>query len=156
MRSSGVRDLKFSKGTSLKWRIKTVYWEVRYALERAWRGYDAPDVFDLWLSFVAKMPELIRQYKTYHDCLFTDLSGETPIVFTEEQTIAVLDEMIFCFENCDEDACYQHMFGVDPMDDYDSDHTRYFERSKQVSQEMRRCWEEGMKLFTKWGMQLWY
>ena len=154
--SIGLKDLEFNDGASLKWKAKTTYWETRYALQRAWRGYDAPEVFDLWFCFVEKMPILLRKYKEHHDCLFTDTSDETPVVLTEEQTNAILDEMIFYFENCNEDKCYQRMFGVDPMDDFEKCRDGYYAKCRQAYQEMQRCWEEGMKLFTKWGLQLWY
>lgn len=156
IRSLGLKNLSFYKGASLRWKIKTIYWEIHYAIQRAWRGYDAVDVFDLWFSFVAKMPELLRKFKDNNDGLFVDTSSGQPVNLTEEQTDAIIDEMIFYFENCDEDVCYKRIHGTDPGEDYETDHEAYFEKTKQAWEERQRCWDKAMELFTKWGPRMWY
>lgn len=150
MGARGLRNaFEITKGSGLRWKIKTLYWELRYAWQRAWRGYDFTDVFELGYNFAAKMPELLREFKKYNVALFAD--RETHTIFTEEETDKVLDDMIFFFENCDEDHVYKRLFGVDFWEDeYDND------KWKVVETEIDRCQTEAMRLFSKWVWDLWY
>ena len=141
--------LEIIKGSGLRWKIKTLYWEFRYAWQRAWRGYDFTDVFELGYNFATKMPELLGEFKKYNNALFTDRESLT--TFTEEETDRVLDDMIFFFENCDEDHVYKRLFGVNFLEEeYDSD------KWKAVRTELDRCRTEDMRLFSKWVWNLWY
>lgn len=150
MGARGLRNaLEITKGSGLRWKIKTLYWELRYAWQRAWRGYDSTDVFELGYNFAAKMPELLREFKKYNNALFTN--SEPFIILTEEETDKVLDDMIFFFENCDEDHIYKRLFGVDFWEEeYDKD------KWKAVRAELDRCQTEAMRLFSKWVWDLWY
>lgn len=153
--------LKRTKGMGLKWKIETIYWELRYAWQRAWRGYDFTDVFELGFNFVDRMPFLLREFKKYNNALFPNIddNGNFPseyksideLSLTKEETDAVLDELIFYFENCNEDFVYKRLYGVDPYEDgYD------YEKWKAASEEANRCWKEAMRLFSKWSQCLWY
>lgn len=142
---------KQCKGAGLRFRAKELYWQIRYAWQRAWIGYDNTDVFELGFNFVERMPFLLREFKKYNDALFPDLDKGCGASLTEEETDAILDEMIFYFENCNEDVVYKRLYGVDPYEDeYD------YEKWKLAGEEMHRCWDEAMKLFSKWSMCLWY
>lgn len=143
--------LKHVKGYSLKWKIKTIYWQLRYAWQRAWRGYDSVDVFELGFVFTRKMVFLLKDFKKNNNALFPDLDNPNRDSLTLEETNAVIDEMIFYFENCDEDFVYERLYGVDPYEDVYSR-----EKWKAVREEYNRCWDEAMKLFSKWSMCLWY
>lgn len=143
--------LKSTKGMGLRLRIETVYWQLRYAWQRAWIGYDSTDVFELGFNFVERMPFLLRDFKKYNNALFPDLDNGFGAALTEEETDAVLDEMIFYFENCNEDYVYKRLYGIDPYEDeYD------YEKWKVANEETNRCWKEAMRLFSKWSMCLWY
>lgn len=136
------------KGAGLKFKIKELYWQLRYAWQRAWRGYDNIDVFDLGPTFVKKMPVLLREFKKYNDSLFCDL--ETQRTLTEEETNQVLDEMIFYFENCDEYTVYDRVLGGKGLFDVSKE-----ERDKAYA-EAERCQKEAIRLFSKWCWHLWY
>jgi len=139
------------KGAGLSFRIKQFCWELRYAWQRAWRGYDFTDVFELGYNFVERMPFLLREFKENNVALLPALDDENRMSLTEEETDAVLDEMIFYFENCNEDHVYKRLFGVYPWDE-DFNHTKY----RQAYEEKERCWNEAMRLFAKWSADLWY
>ena len=82
--------------------------------------------------------------------LFPDKDGGK-LSLTKEETDAVIDEMIFYFENCDEDVVYKRLFGKCICDtEYDE------EEMKQVYEELNRCETEAMRLLSKWIMHLWY
>lgn len=160
--SIGLKGLsKNLKGRGIKWKVKEVYWQLRYAIQRAWRGYDAVDVCDLGFAFVERMPFLLREFKKHNNALFpnvndnwefpTEFTKEEQYSLTEEETDAILDEMIFYFENCDEDVVYKRLYGISPYED-----NYNFDRWKAAEEERRRCWREAMRLFSKWSMYLWY
>lgn len=134
------------KGSGLKWKIRELYWQLRYAWQRAWRGYDYTDVFELGFNFVDKMPALLKEFKENNVGLFYDTDTNTTL--TKEETDSIIDEMIYCFENCDEDHVYERLYGVKPWEDeFDLD------KSFTCMDERNACWTKAMSLFSKW---LWY
>ena len=80
---------------------------MRYAWQRAWRGYDFTDVFELGYNFTTKMPVLLTEFLKNNVGLFYDAEADKQL--DEEETNAVIKEMIFYFENCDEDHVYQRL-----------------------------------------------
>lgn len=96
--------LERTKGASLRYKLRELWWQLRYAWQRAWRGYDFTDVFELGYNFTAKMPVLLTEFLKNNVGLFYDTEADKQL--DEEETNAVIKEMIFYFENCDEDhAC---------------------------------------------------
>ena len=136
------------KGASLGFKIKELRWQIRYAWRRAWFGYDDVDVFDLGYSFAYKMPVLLRDFKKNNVALFYDEEADKHL--NEEETNAVLDEMIFYFDNCDENVVYDRVLGKDW--DYKFDR----EDMIKADAELNRCREEALRLFSKWCWRLWY
>ena len=146
---------KKHKGASLKFRIKEYVWDIRYAWQRAWHGYDNIDIFDLGFVILRKMPILLSEFKRYNDSLFHDLDSHSDL--SEEETNAIIDRMIFLFENSyDVDVCYKRLFDVNSHEDVLSDHEEWHERYKAACIERNKCYEEALELFKKWGYQLWY
>lgn len=139
-----------TKGARITYRIKRLVWEIRYALQRAWRGYDDTDIFELWFNIVHRMPVLLREFKENNIALFPDLDGGR-LSLTEEETDAIIDEMIFYFENCDEDVVFKRLFGDDGWKDA-------VEKNKveQFRAELNRCQTEALRLLSKWCWCLWY
>lgn len=139
-----------TKGARLTYRIAELIWEIRYAWQRAWRGYDHTDIVNLGAHIASKMPVLLREFKEHNISLFPNLDGDR-LSLTEEETNAIIDDMIFYFENCDEDFVYRRLFGVDSWkEDYDS------EKWNKVGVELQRCRAEALRLFSKWCWCLWY
>ena len=133
---------------NLKRRIAALMTELRYAWQRAWRGYDDADVFDLGFRFVERMPILLQEYKRHNDCLLRD--QEQGKDYTEEETERIIDEMIFYFQNCSETFTYQRIFGVSiSEDDFSCD------RCLAAAAEAQRCRVVALRLFSKWCFSLW-
>lgn len=148
----GLKDYpKMVRGAGLRFRVRELYWQLRYAWQRAWRGYDSCDVFNLGFKFVNKMPVLLREFKEHNVALFVDHSMGIMSFLTKEETDSILDEMIFYFENCNEDNVYKRMYGSNPGEKEYS-----WEEIKAANEERNRCWKEAMRLFSKWSEQLWY
>lgn len=61
---------RMTKGMSFFWRVENLFWELRYAWQRAWRGYDDVEIFDLSFAFFCRMPVLLRQFKACNISLF--------------------------------------------------------------------------------------
>ena len=70
---------------------------------------------------------------------------------TEEQTDAVLDEIIFYFENCDFRAVHKRLFGDKHLSDFEK-----LNAIDVVTKERRKCWDMAFMLFGKWSDSLWY
>lgn len=141
-----------TKGASFSFRMKELYWQLRYAWQRAWRGYDFTDVFELGYNFVGRMPILLKEFKEHNAGLFPALDDKNRSSLTKEETDAILDEMIFYFENCDEEYVYKRLFGENSYYNEPFDHTKW----RYAWEERNRCWDEAMKLFSKWSGHLWY
>ena len=53
----GLRDyLKSKKASSLKHRIKNLRYELKYAWQRAWYGYDRMDWIEMFACFLNTFP----------------------------------------------------------------------------------------------------
>ena len=148
----GLKDyLHYHLGESLKQYFTTLYWQIRYAWQRAWRGYDDTDVFELAYNFTSRMPVLLREFKKHNDTLFCDFDHGEKTDLTKEQTDAVLDEMIFYFENCEFITVYERLGGEQKLNE-----SERINEVKAAVEEHSRCWNMAMMLFSKWSNSLWY
>lgn len=141
-----------TKGMSFPWRIQKLFWELRYAWRRAWRGYDDVEIFDLGFSFFRRMPVLLRQFKTCNISLFRDDEHDRDM--TEEETNAVIDKMIWYFDNCDENTVIDRLYPDISLQEYGSRLT--WADYKTIADEVRRCRAEALRLFSRYCCQLWY
>ena len=81
------------KGFRMWFRLREMIWEIRYAWQRAWRGYDSTDVFELGFNFISLMPVLLREFRSKTIALLPD-PDHPGKAHTEEETQRILDEMI--------------------------------------------------------------
>ena len=79
--------LERTKGASLRYKLREFLWQLRYAWQRAWRGYDFTDVFELGYNFTAKMPVLLAEFLKNNVGLFYDAEADKQL--DEEETNAV-------------------------------------------------------------------
>lgn len=89
------------EGCSLRYKIDRFFWEIRYAWQRAWRGYSYPDVFNFDTNMEDRFIVLMQEYKdNLHSLLnkpehLVDKSlGIDGYSHTEEETHAILEKMI--------------------------------------------------------------
>ena len=148
----GLKDcLRRNPRVSLKQYFRNLFREIRYAWQRAWRGYDDTDVFDLAYNFTKRMVILLREFKKHNDALFKNVDRGDSSSLTEEETNAVLDEMIFYFENCNPDMVFKRLYGDKPLSE-----SEVYDATGIVTEEEQRCWEIAMQLFAKWSRCLWF
>jgi hypothetical protein len=150
MYQKGLRYyFKKTAGAGLRWKIRALFYELKYACQRAWKGYADPDTWDISNEITVTLPVLLKEYRKVHQTLFIDeLTGQA---LSMEETDAIIDQLIFYLENCDEDVIYERIFGISPYDEPTVNKMRW----KQVATERQRCKNEAMRLLTKWIWQLW-
>lgn len=150
MYQKGLRYyFKKTAGAGFCWKIRALIFELKFAWQRAWRGYSDSDVWDICDEMTVTLPALLKEFRKCHHGLFVDEA--THVILTEEETDAVIDELVFYLENCDEDIVYERLFGIDPYKEPDFNKARW----QQVANERKRCKDEAMILLAKWLWQLW-
>jgi hypothetical protein len=132
-----MRKLKYflrdTKGMSFIIRVKEFGWELRYAWQRAYRGYDDTDVFNLDINFLEKTYMLLVELKKTHNTLF--VNPETKECLSSEETDNVFDEIIESFRVAVEN---------------ETNYIEFDSRKKYLSDRKR-----ALDLFSKYFNQLW-
>ena len=95
-------------------RIKNIWWELRYAWQRAWRGYDNMDVFVLGEEIESRIIKLLKMFIKQNNALWFD--KEAGVSLTEEETNAKIQDIIDKFSGLDEDVVGNELFGEVWMD----------------------------------------
>lgn len=150
MYQKGLRYFfKKTSGAGLRWKMRALVFELKFAWQRAWRGYSDSDTWDICDEIIVTLPTLLKEFRKCHHGLFVD--QESGAVLSEKETEAVIDELVFYLENCDEDVVYERLFGIDPYNEPAYNKARWC----QVPSEMHRCKNEAMLLLNKWLWQLW-
>ena len=74
-------------------------WQLKYAWQRAWRGYDNTDVFNMAGNLREKMIVMLEEYNKNRHVLFNkpninllQLANLDDIVMTDEETSAVIEK----------------------------------------------------------------
>lgn len=164
MISIGLKDYwKNNKKNSLKWKLKNLRWELRYAWRRAWYGYDDIDVIEIDCSFIERYKVILKDFRKYHCGLFNVPEEYRDVFnkyfFNEEETDVIIDTMIYHLEMMDEDHVEKVLYGMNIYDDeYSVEeylNTITPERMKKVSFIMNQNKEAFMRLFSLFFWDLW-
>ena len=143
---------KRTRGCRLKHRISELVWDIRYAWQRAWRGYDSPDVFNMDYCFIERYKAILKKYRDTHNCLFNipekyrDMF-DGRLHFTDEETKTIIDTMIFHLEMMNEDHVEKILFGKNVQDDDYDYKSRTTKDHKRISSIINQNKEAFMKLF---------
>ena len=137
---------------SFKSFLKTFYWQHRYAWQRAWRGYDSVDIFNMNDNLREKMIVMLEEYDKTRSCLFTKpLSGEDSqniniddFVMTNEETSKIIQKMVLFLSASDEQFYYDENYDFKPGYDY-----------KKVSSECDKNMVEFFEMLKMYWNQLW-
>lgn len=125
-------------GASTYVKLKNLPLAIRYAAQRAWKGYDFRDLCNFNGMFIWRMPGLLREFKDANVCLWHNL--------TEEQTDSAIDELIYEFEMADEDN-YKSLKLVGTSEEKS-------EMVKERWEEIAKHREKAMSLFVKYFDEL--
>ena len=148
---------KSNKHCSLKWKLKNLRWELRYAWKRAWRGYDDIDIIEMNTMFIERYKAILKEYRKNHHGLFNvpeEYREFNKLYFNEEETDIIIDMMIYHLEMMDEDHVEKILYGKYD-DDYEIKNINMFERYKRIYSIMNQNKEAFMKLFNLFFWDLW-
>lgn len=123
----------------LGYKIKDLYYQVKYSLQRMFRGYDDTEVFNTDLTFIERYLKILKDFRKNH-------YGH-PVTITDEEWNNILDEMIKHLTLMIEDNVVTELKRGMP-ENFEPDY-------KTVSEIMDRHKDEFFKLFSKWFYSLW-
>lgn len=135
-----------TKGMSVIYKTKSFMWALKYAWQRAWRGYDDTEVFGLNDSFIQRMLPIMKDFRRNNMGLFCDGYN----VLTMKQTNEIIDEMIDLLEHSDENA-WMKKFSIEDMD---KDEVK--KEIQQMEYQAHDNQHKFLNLFVKQFDQLWY
>lgn len=160
--SFGLKDYwKDNKKCSLKWKLKNLKWELRYAWKRAWDGYDDMDMIEMFDCFIERYKDILKDYKKYHHGLFTVpqeyRDSFNKLYFDEEETDIIIDMMIYHLEMMDENHVEKILYGKNV---YDDDYEilkgkELIDKVKRIGSVMEQNKNSFMELFSLFFYQLW-
>lgn len=151
----GLREFrKEYKKAKLTYKIKSLRWDLLYAWQRAWRGYDDTEVFELSYKFTERMIHILKDFRKNNIALFPNIEYKdtvnyTDISLTEEETNSIIDEMIYHFENSDMDA-WTEKTDLTPSHEGDMENINEFEENAMEHE------KQALAMFVKWFDCLWY
>ena len=107
---------KETKGHSLIYRLKELKWNLKYACQRAWRGWDARDMFNMDSSFISREKEILKAYREKHFTLLNvpeeyRSKFNDRLFFDDDETNMILDMMIYHLDLMDEDYVEKLLYG---------------------------------------------
>ena len=123
----------------LGFKVKNLYYQVKYGFQRMFRGYDDTEVFDMDMVFIDRYLKILKDFRKNH-------CGYPPSI-TNEQWDDILDEMIKHLTLMNENNIMSELKKGMP-DSFKHDY-------KTVSEIMDRHKDEFFKLFSKWFYNLW-
>lgn len=119
-------SLRELKGCSLRYKIERTIWNLKYAWQRAWRGYDDTDIWALHYNLVEWLIDTLEAYKKHRHCMwyvpeqyehmFTSNKFDSlaqRYLFSDDQLDAILDTMMFHFKMSDEDYVCKTIYGCE-------------------------------------------
>lgn len=150
----GLREFnKEYKGTSFAWRSQMFFQEIKYAWQRAWRGYDDQDIFEFSGQFLNRTVKILEEFKESNCSLFCKpdyVNGSNNNIndsfYTEKETNEIIDKIIFGLKNSDGDKIIEDK-NISSMD---------FDGMYSCFEEASRNEKESLELFVKFFDQLWY
>ena len=151
---------KRTKGCRLRHRISELRWDIKYAWRRAWKGYDARDVFAMNDMFVDRYKEILKDYKECHHCLFNVPKEYKGMLnndyFNEEETDIIIDMMIYHLEMMNEDYVERLLYGKNIYDDdYDWSKDFNIEKYQRIASIVSQNKNLFMELFRVFFWELW-
>ena len=123
----------------IKYKVRDIYWKIRYGFQRMFKGYDAVDTFEIFAKFVERYSKILTEYRKKPWGYPGDL--------TEEEWDDIVDEMIYHLHYTDEETVIEEL-EKDVPDEWSVS-------GKVVSDVMDRHKDEFFKLFSKYFFYLW-
>ena len=160
--------LKDYKGMHFRYKIERILYELKYAWQRAWRGYDDTEIWDIDFTIKNRLITLLQDYKERCVCLWWCPDGydwskvceynkpACKYVFSKEQMDAIIDTFIFHLQMSDEDFVEKKLYGLNIYDDEYETGCRTYEDYKKISKVRKQNQDAAIKLLGLLMDQLWY
>ena len=123
----------------VKHKVRDAYWEVRYGLQRMFKGYDVVDTFETFAKFIERYTKILIEYRKTH----VGYVG----TMTNEEWEAIIDEMLYHLYYMDEEHVTDELEKDVPDDWVASNKTTYEILEKHK--------DEFFKLFSEYFYNLW-
>lgn len=151
------------EGCGLRYKVERLYWELRYAFQRAWKGYDFLSVVDCSYRFRELMIFILEEFKEHNIAPFyfpeesehyEDYKGEIDSfcqrkLMPKEDTDLIIDMMIYHLKLSDHDYVENFIYKNEvknlKKDDY-----------KRISAIANDNKTRFFKLFSMFFYQIWY
>ncbi len=164
----GLKDFhKKYKGSRLPYKAKQLCNELKYAFQRAWRGYDDVDVFDFFDNFRERTLLCLKDLKIHSVGVWWvpeslenyDKLGHLDTCcnkryFNDEETKMIIDTMIYHLKMSDESYVARHLHHNDFFENSCLGEKAY-EKSITYYTIARQNKELFMKLFNLFYYDLW-
>jgi hypothetical protein len=98
----------------IRYKVKDIYWKIRYGFQRMFHGYDNVDTFETFAKFIERYEKILTDYRKYH----VGYVG----TMTAEEWDAIIDEMILHLHYMDESNVIDEL-ERDVPDDWSADYT---------------------------------
>lgn len=140
------RVFKRIKGMSFSCKIREIGYELKYAFQRFWRGYEDVDVWAMDDQLKNRLIVLLQRYKETKHCLWWCPEGYDwsrvcekdkwmgRYSFSSEQMDSIIDTWIFHLKMSDEDYVEKKLYGKNVYDDD-------YEVGCRSKEEIDRIWE---------------
>ena len=137
------------KGASFGYRLKELRWQLHYAWQRAWRGYDDIEVFDFCFTFMERIVPILKDYRENNVSLWIENRGTNQYKeLTRDQTNEIIDRMIYLAENSNADGWLDA--NLDPYNKTDIPKIEEWQRNGRQNE------KEFLKIFSEYFPQMWY
>ena len=168
MNDLGLKDFFVSskkEKPKLRYFLRQLRWELKYAWRRVWIGYDDVDFFECFEMFRRRMIRILEDFINHGNGLlnlpqesehYKELLKKFPEgYFDDENTKLIYRTMIFHLQMMDENYVEKKLYGDNIYDDdYEVDY-RSIGDYKRIYSVMRQNKDAFMKLFSLFYYDLW-
>ena len=168
MNDLGLKDFFVSskkEKPKLRYFLRQLRWELKYAWRRVWIGYDDVDFFECFEMFRRRMIRILEDFINHGNGLlnlpqesehYNKLLEKFPEgYFDDENTKLIYQTMIFHLQMMDENYVEKKLYGDNIYDDdYEVDY-RSIGDYKRIYSVMRQNKDAFMKLFSLFYYDLW-
>ena len=164
----GLKDFFVSskkEKPKLRYFLRQLRWELKYAWRRVWIGYDDVDFFECFEMFRRRMIRILEDFINHGNGLL-NLPQESEHYkellkkfsegyFDDENTKLIYRTMIFHLQMMDENYVEKKLYGNNIYDDDYEVHYRSIGDYKRIYSVMRQNKDAFMKLFSLFYYDLW-
>ena len=168
MNDLGLKDFFVSskkEKPKLRYFLRQLRWELKYAWRRVWIGYDDVDFFECFEMFRRRMIRILEDFINHGNGLlnlpqesehYKELLKKFPEgYFDEENTKLIYQAMIFHLQMMDENYVEKKLYGNNIYDDDYEVNYRSIGDYKRIYSVMRQNKDAFMKLFSLFYYDLW-